>query len=74
MRRGTSSVDSTSTPRWFNVPGSPVPSMSTSFSGGSATAKFAYPGRSLAGSVAEELRVELDRRVEVGDIEGELDA
>ena len=40
-RRPTSSVDSTSTPRWFSVPGSPAPSMRTSFSGGSAMAKLA---------------------------------
>ena len=37
----TSSVDSTSTPRWLSEPGSPLPSMSTSFSGGSAIAKLA---------------------------------
>ena len=37
----TSSVDSTSTPRWFSVPGAPCPSMSTSLSGGSAMAKLA---------------------------------
>ena len=50
----TSSVDITSTPRWFNLPVTPpspetAPSISTSFSGGSTIAKFAYPGMSLAG-------------------------
>ena len=40
----TSSVVATSTPRWSStVARSGSPSMSTSFNGGSAIAKFAYP-------------------------------
>jgi hypothetical protein len=47
----TSSVVATSTPRWSStVAWSGPPSMSTSFNGGSTIAKFAYPGRRLAGS------------------------
>ena len=37
------------------VPGAAWPSISTSFRGGSATAKLAYPGRRLAGSVLNSL-------------------
>ena len=37
----TSADEPTSTPRWFNVPPVPLPSMSTSLSGGSAMAKLA---------------------------------
>jgi len=51
----TSSAVPTSTPRWFNVPGVPPPSMSTSFSGGSEMAKLAYPGRRFAGPVWKSL-------------------
>src|ERR1017187_9887612 len=47
----TSSVVPTSTPRGLSVPACAGFSKSTSFKGGSATAKFAYPGRRLAGSV-----------------------
>ncbi|SLJ82590.1 Uncharacterised protein [Mycobacteroides abscessus subsp. abscessus] len=46
----TCSEESTSTPRWFTLPPRPGFSMSTSLSGGSSIAKFAYPGLRLAGS------------------------
>ena len=51
-----------------------APSSRTSLSGGSATAKFAYPGRRFAGSVSNSARVEGDGGLEVGDAECELDA
>ena len=49
-------------------------SISTSLSGGSAMAKLAYPGPALGRLGAEQLGVEVDRLVEVGDVEGELDS
>ena len=54
-------------------PGS-ADSISTSFRGGSAMAKLAYPGPTLGRFGPEQLGVELDRRVDVGDVERELDS
>src|SRR3954464_12999621 len=78
----TSPVEDTSTPRWSMRVASPgSPSSSTSFSGGSAIAKLAYPGRRLAGGTpkragdggnAEEAGGEGDSGVEVGHAESKL--
>ena len=64
-------VSGTSTPRWFRLPPWPGFSSRTSLSGGSAMAKFAYPGRTLAAG-AEQPGVERDRLADVVDVESEL--
>ena len=68
----TSSVDSTSTPRWFSDPGLAVALDQHQLQRRLGDGEVGVAGADLGRLGREELRVEVDRVVEVGHVQGEL--
>ena len=69
----TSSVDSTSTPMWFSDAGLAHAGEQDQLERRIGDGEVGVPVADLGRLGPEQLGVELDRGVEVGDVEGELD-